>query len=286
MNSLIVLPEGCISEIISFTTPADAIRSSVISRGFKSAAESDIVWDKFLPSDHQQIVSRSVAPVVFDSKKDLYFRLSESPILLDEGKLVREEGRITLYFCKRLFPRFELGFWLDKTNGKKCYLLSARQLTISFSDNQFSWEHTFDADSRFPEVAFLNNVDLLDIRGRIGTRVLSSRTNYAAYLVFKVSERYHGLESTKARVRFVNQESEYEAVDRATTVILAARTPRNLKGRLPEKRTDGWLEVEIGKFYNGESGDDNGDVEARLLDSRPFHAKCGLMIEGVEFRPI
>ncbi|KAF3668702.1 putative F-box protein-like isoform X2 [Capsicum annuum] len=265
MNSLIVLPEGCISEIISFTTPADAIRSSVISRGFKSAAESDIVWDKFLPSDHQQIVSRSVAPVVFDSKKDLYFRLSESPILLDEGKL---------------------GFWLDKTNGKKCYLLSARQLTISFSDNQFSWEHTFDADSRFPEVAFLNNVDLLDIRGRIGTRVLSSRTNYAAYLVFKVSERYHGLESTKARVRFVNQESEYEAVDRATTVILAARMPRNLKGRLPEKRTDGWLEVEIGKFYNGESGDDNGDVEARLLDSRPFHAKCGLMIEGVEFRPI
>ncbi|KAM3356907.1 F-box protein PP2-B10 [Capsicum galapagoense] len=261
MNPLIVLPEGCISEIISFTTPADAIRSSVISRGFKSAAESDIVWDKFLPSDHQQIVSR-------------LFLTAKRTFTLDSLSL--------LSFLTRANCRV---FGL-KTNGKKCYLLSARQLTISFSDNQFSWEHTFDADSRFPEVAFLNSVDLLDIRGRIGTRVLSSRTNYAAYLVFKVSERYHGLESTKARVRFVNQESEYEAVDRATTVILAARTPRNLKGRLPEKRTDGWLEVEIGKFYNGESGDDNGDVEARLLDSRPFHAKCGLMIEGVEFRPI
>nr|XP_009799504.1 PREDICTED: F-box protein PP2-B10-like [Nicotiana sylvestris] len=58
-----------------------------------------------------------------------------------------------------------------------------------------------------------------------------------------------------------------------------------LKGKLPEKRTDGWLEVEIGNFYNGE-GDDNGDVEARLLDSRPFHAKCGLIIVGLEFRPI
>ncbi|CAN4120761.1 unnamed protein product [Withania somnifera] len=265
MNPFTDLPEGCISEIISFTTPKDAIRSSVISRGFKSAAEFDIVWDKFLPSDHQNTISRSVSPIVFDSKKDLFFRLCESPILLDEGKM---------------------SFWLVKTNGKKCYLLSARQLMISFSDNQLFWEHTTDADSRFTEVAFLNSVDLLDIRGKIGTRALSSRTNYAAYLVFKVSERYHGLESTNAMVRLVDQESEYDAEERATTVILAARAPRNLKGRLPEKRSDGWMEVEIGKFYNGESGDDNGDVEARLLDSRPFHGKCGLVIEGIEFRPI
>lgn len=263
MNPFTILAEGSISEIISFTTPTDAIRSSVISRGFKSAAESDVVWDKFLPSDHQHILSRSVSPLVFHNKKDLYFKLSHSTILLDEGKL---------------------SFWLDKTNGKKCYLLSARQLMISFSDTQLSWEHTFDAESRFSEVAFLNNVDLLDIRGKIGTRELSSRTNYAAYLVFKVSERYHGLESINAMVRFVDQENEDEAEERAATVILAARAPRNLKGRLPEKRIDGWLQVEIGKFYNGD--DDDGDVEARLLDSRPFHAKCGLIIEGIEFRPI
>ncbi|XP_006360349.1 F-box protein PP2-B1-like isoform X1 [Solanum tuberosum] len=234
MNPFTMLPEGCISEIISFTTPVDTIRSSVISRGFKAAAESDIVWDKFLPSDHQNIVSRSVSPILFDNKEDLYFRLSESPILLDEGKMQ--------------------SFWLDKTNGKKCYLLSSRQLTISFSDTELFWEHTFDADSRYPRQDW--------------------------------NSRYHGLELTNAMVRFVSQENEDEAEERATIVILAARAPRNLKGKLPEKRTDGWLEVEIGKFYNGESGDDNGDVEARLLDSRPFHAKVGLIIEGIEFRPI
>ncbi|XP_009619612.1 putative F-box protein PP2-B12 [Nicotiana tomentosiformis] len=264
LNPFTILPEGCISEIISFTTPADAARSSAISKGFKSAAESDVVWDKFLPSDHQDIVSTSVSVVVTDCKKDLYFRLSHSPILLREGRL---------------------SFWLDKTSGKKCYLLSARRLVISFSDIQLFWEWISDTDSRFPEVAFLNTVDLLDIRGKIGTRALSLGTKYAAYLVFKISERYHGLESTNAMVRFVNQESEDEAEKRATTVILAARAPRHLKGKLPEKRTDGWLEVEIGNFYNGE-GDDNGDVEAWLLDSRPFHAKCGLIIEGLEFCPI
>lgn len=61
----------------------------------------------------------------------------------------------------------------------------------------------------------------------------------------------------------------------------------NSVGRLPEKRIDEWLQVEIGMFYNGESGYDNGDVEARLLDSRPFHDNCGLIIEDIhEFRPI
>lgn len=88
LNPFTILPEGCISEIISFTTPADAARSSAISKGFKSAAESDVVWDKFLPSDHQDIVSTSVSVVVTDCKKDLYFRLSHSPILLREGRLV------------------------------------------------------------------------------------------------------------------------------------------------------------------------------------------------------
>ncbi|OIT22149.1 f-box protein pp2-b10, partial [Nicotiana attenuata] len=175
-------------------------------------------------------------------------------------------------------------FWVDKTSGKKCYLLSARRLVISFSDIQLFWEWISDTDSRFPDVAFPNTIDLLDIRGKIGTRALSPRTNYAAYLVFKTSERYHVLESTNAMVRFVNQESEDEAEKRATTVILAERAPRHIKGKLPEKRTDGWLEVEIGSFYNGE-GDDNGDVQAWLLDSRPFHANCGLIIERLEFRP-
>nr|XP_016500620.1 PREDICTED: F-box protein At2g02240-like isoform X1 [Nicotiana tabacum] len=121
LTTFTILPEGCISEIISLTIPADAARSSAISRGFKSAAESDVVWDKFLPSDHLDIVSRSVSVVVCDSEKDLYFRLSHSPILLHEGRLQ--------------------SFWLEKTSGKKFYLLSARRLVISFSDIQLFWDH-------------------------------------------------------------------------------------------------------------------------------------------------
>nr|XP_016461645.1 PREDICTED: F-box protein SKIP3-like isoform X3 [Nicotiana tabacum] len=88
MDYFRLLPEGCISEILSFTSPKDAVSSSAISRGFKSAAESDVVWEKFLPSDYQHIISKSDSLLVSSSKKELYFSLCDSPILTDGGKLM------------------------------------------------------------------------------------------------------------------------------------------------------------------------------------------------------
>jgi len=44
------LPEGCIADILSCTTPTDACRLSLVSKLFHSAAESDALWERFLPS--------------------------------------------------------------------------------------------------------------------------------------------------------------------------------------------------------------------------------------------
>ncbi|KAM3267330.1 hypothetical protein P3S67_032502 [Capsicum chacoense] len=62
----------------------------------------------------------------------------------------------------------------------------------------------------FPKVAYLANARSLDIRGIIGTEMLSLKTDYAAYLVFKLARKYYGLESANSIVRFVNYESEAE----------------------------------------------------------------------------
>jgi len=45
------LPEGCIAAILSGTTPVDACRLSLVSKTFCSAAESDTIWEHFIPSD-------------------------------------------------------------------------------------------------------------------------------------------------------------------------------------------------------------------------------------------
>ncbi|KAK4339695.1 hypothetical protein RND71_041157 [Anisodus tanguticus] len=49
--------------------------------------------------------------------------------------------------------------------------------------------------------------------------------------------------------------------------------------RMPHEREDGWLEIELGEFFNGGNGDE--EITMMLMD----HVKGGLVIEGIELRP-
>ncbi|XP_022756203.1 F-box protein At2g02240-like [Durio zibethinus] len=193
--SLNELPEGCIAEILSATTPADVCRFSRLSSTFRSAAASDSVWDSFLPSDYQTILSASCAhqadssSLTFSSKKHLFFYLSHNPILVDEGKK---------------------SFSLDKRSGKISYMIAPRDLLIAWGDVPAYWVWISHPEFRFKEVAKLNHVWWLEIRGKISTYKLSLHTNYAAYLVFKLRYAFgfdnHPVEvslNTWSRLKFV-----------------------------------------------------------------------------------
>lgn len=86
------LPEECISHIISFTSARDACRSSLVSPLFRSAADSDVVWEKFLPSDYKDFISQSVlipeTTLNAMRKKRLYFHLCNNPITIGNGNMV------------------------------------------------------------------------------------------------------------------------------------------------------------------------------------------------------
>ena len=88
------LPEGCISDIVALTTPKDACRACAVSSIFRAAAESNAVWERFLPSDYQAIIAQSSSSssstdsLNFSSKKQLYLSLSDNPILIDDNKKV------------------------------------------------------------------------------------------------------------------------------------------------------------------------------------------------------
>ncbi|PWA73045.1 F-box domain, cyclin-like protein [Artemisia annua] len=86
--SISVLPKGCISDILSLTLPRDASRAAAISKTFNTAADSDAVWEQFLPPDYRQVIARAVSPVnIFETKKELYMYLSDSHVLIDRGTL-------------------------------------------------------------------------------------------------------------------------------------------------------------------------------------------------------
>ncbi|KAG6526855.1 hypothetical protein ZIOFF_016858 [Zingiber officinale] len=86
------MPTECIAHVLSFTTPRDVCRASLVDKTFLAAVETDALWECFPPSDRVEILSRAVDPVEYASNKELYFRLY-NPILVDQAKMICSSGR-------------------------------------------------------------------------------------------------------------------------------------------------------------------------------------------------
>ncbi|KAM0941900.1 putative phloem protein [Dioscorea sansibarensis] len=251
------LPEECISHVLSQTSPEDVCRAAMVCPVFRSAADSDFIWEKFLPSDVDDILSRSVDRIEYSSKKELYFNLCD-PILIDDGKM---------------------SFSLEKSSGRKCCMLSPRQLRLE----DFEWISL--RDSRFLEVAELVDGPWLEIYGTLETKILSRQTFYVVHLVFSIVERSRGLDRFhKTMVKLGGNVSHRLGRFRGRK-----RKQPSSNGNLaavdvmePHRRPDGWMEIEIGEFYTG-AGDD-GEVKMCVVDNGARHIS-GLIIHGIDVRP-
>ncbi|KAK9180324.1 hypothetical protein WN943_029532 [Citrus x changshan-huyou] len=246
-----VLPAECILHIISLTTPRDACRLAVVSPAFKSAADSDVVWEKFLPSDYKLIISSSVSAsslITSLSKKDLYFHLCHHPILVNNGTM---------------------SFALEKEYGKKCYMVGARGLCIEWASTPNCWKWTSLPESRFPEVAelvYLMYFWFCEVSARLDTRILSHRTNYAA------GKPISGIQ----RTRIVSGVYIEGINDKGRQRLFQEPCKNTLQ--LIQDRKDGWMEIEMGEFFN-KNGDD-GTLLCSLHDFDKFGTS--LIIQGIE----
>ncbi|KAG6645959.1 F-box protein PP2-B15-like [Carya illinoinensis] len=272
-----MLPEDCVSTILSYTSPSDACRSSIVSSTFRSAAQSDDVWERFLPDDYEHVVSRLVTPLTFAKKKELFLLLC-NPVLIDAGKK---------------------SFKLEKHSGKKSYMLSARELSITWSDEPLYWSWRSIPESRFSEVAELRTTNWLEIHGRIKTQNLSPNTTYGAYLVLKIYDRAYGLDSIPSEIsvsvgdKICNGTAYLRHGDRKkqqmespfyinSIEMLRKRVAEGDGREVPRERDDGWMEIELGEFFSGE---DSEEVKMSLMEVKGYQLKGGLVIEGIEVRP-
>lgn len=130
--------------------------------------------------------------------------------------------------------------------------------------------------------------------------MLSRDTAYAAYIVFKTPVGSRGLDcppqkasiDTVAGKKIIRkvclQSYEGRHVNHRFIVPLTREYNKSYRrghGRnpvLPQERTDGWMELEMGVFYN-KDGDD-GEVRFSLLQTEGTW-KEGLIVQGIEIRP-
>ncbi|MBA0726056.1 hypothetical protein Golax_001906 [Gossypium laxum] len=269
---LTALPLDCVTLIISLTSPRDACRLSLVSTAFNSAAESDAVWESFLPSQYQELIPSSLS---FSSKKQLYLSLCENPLLIEAGRK---------------------SFWLERVSGKKCYMLSPRDLSIIWSDNTPDyWRWVSIPEARFDEVAELRSVCWFEIRGRISISMLSPMTHYKAYLVFQPNDVYGfdyfpvnlsvGVVGTEGSKRSAYLQPRKERRRRLYWPIREEQPTPGDDVQFPKARVDKWLEVEMGEFFN-EGCVDDGELEMSAVEIEGGNRKGGLIVQGIEIRAI
>ncbi|KAJ3672142.1 hypothetical protein LUZ60_006863 [Juncus effusus] len=277
------LPEDCVSHVISLTSPRTVCISATASPIFRSAADSDATWQRFMPSDCSSILARSVDPVEYSSKKDLFLRLCKSHVLIDGGLM---------------------SFGLESSSGKKCYMISARALEIVWGDSPKYWRWISLPDSRFEEVAELIEVCWLEIRGKISVNFLSPNTTYTCYLIYKLTDSSNGLGCPLGMISQQTSVSLNKQTNRSSVCLQSFHKRlggfRRFKkyrlmfnscetverseseAREGKEREDGWMEVEMGEIWCGEGVE--GEVEMSMSETKG-HWKSGLLVQGIEIRP-
>ncbi|XP_004287869.1 PREDICTED: F-box protein PP2-B10-like isoform X1 [Fragaria vesca subsp. vesca] len=228
----------------------------VMQYSMSTTTNMEIPWDD---SNIHEIISRAVPPVPhYSSPHDLYRSLCASPIFLDDGYL-------------------SLAY--DRATGKKCWMMGARLLLIDLAEIPDYWNWISLPESRFSQVAELRFVRRLKIKGSISTYMLSPRTTYVAYFVYKFSNTsrsgFHERPVSLRVVRVVN--TQRQVVAHHNRVFLIGEMASQAR-----TRSDGWMEIEFGEISYI---DDSATIECILEGSESFEGKRSLIVEGIELRP-
>ncbi|KAI3703943.1 hypothetical protein L1987_74140 [Smallanthus sonchifolius] len=184
--------------------------------------------------------------------------------------------------------------------GKTCFSLNKKgehSEMISFVecvDLEFKGKWSSEYNSRFGEAVQLA-LWRLRIHSKIQSQLVSSQTTYASYLVYKLPKDQSDF---KPPVKV--EDKEYLGSDHIWYIYLVSpKTPvigpkvdqnthnpvnrPKIKG-LPQQRNDGWMEVQIWEFQTATTT--NNIMINFELTSCGDSIPRGLIIQGVEFRPI
>ncbi|KAI7747009.1 hypothetical protein M8C21_012660 [Ambrosia artemisiifolia] len=231
-----------------------------------SDSDSYANWKEKSPTDFEDIMKRSKNSMQWTTKEEAYSIIRKGFLIIDD-KTSRH-----------------IWFSVDK-NGKKCYMLPAKAaLKYIYDGNMLSLP-----ESRFGEVVHCDS-DTIYIETEVQSQLVSSKTTYACYLVYKLPKDQSGFNAP------VGVDDSNSGDKTSYIYLVSAQTPvikpkddqnthkalnwLNYKG-LPRQRNDGWMEVQIWEW--GTTTTNYMKLELWPYDRKKFD---GFIIEGIEYRPI
>ncbi|KAM0070294.1 putative protein kinase RLK-Pelle-CrRLK1L-1 family [Helianthus debilis subsp. tardiflorus] len=234
-----------------------------------SDSDSDANWEEKLPTDYVDIMKLSKKRLWWRTKREVYS-------IMCRGFLITYDKR-----------KISIWFSLDK-NGKKCHMLSAAFIPLWVTIRE-----TFSTkQSRFGK-AVRCYYSKINISTKLESQLISSETTYACYLVYKLPEDQSRFEApVKVEDRQCDSGDKFwyiYLIGTPQTPLIRPKAGQNthnplhrpkIKG-LPQQRNDGWIEVKIWEFQAVTTV--IMDLALKLCDNKTF---SGLIMEGIEFRPI
>ncbi|KAI4364223.1 hypothetical protein MLD38_020345 [Melastoma candidum] len=140
------IPESCVAKVFLHLTPPEICNLARLNRAFRGAASSDSVWDKKLPGNYRDLLDL-LPPERYRnlSKKDIFALLSRPVAFHDGNKEV----------------------WVDRESGRVCMSISARAMAITGIDDRRYWNWVPTEESRFHEVAYLQQIWWFEVDGTV-----------------------------------------------------------------------------------------------------------------------
>ncbi|KAL0442338.1 UNVERIFIED_CONTAM: protein PHLOEM PROTEIN 2-LIKE A1 [Sesamum latifolium] len=159
-------------------------------------------------------------------------------------------------------------YWVEKGSNRNCFILFARDLSITWADDDRFWHWTLlkELSDECLAVAELLNVCWLEVHGRFEIANLSPGTMYEIVFVLKLKDTAYGLE-----------------VPVNLRLTLPDGSRQEHKENLKEKPRGQWIEIPAGEFNTSDKK--IGEIEFSLYEYEGGKWKRGLLIKGASIRP-
>ncbi|KAK4710667.1 hypothetical protein R3W88_005180 [Solanum pinnatisectum] len=160
-------------------------------------------------------------------------------------------------------------YWVDKKSNSNCFMLYARDLLITWAENNRFWHWPLvqeSSDVLLPAAELLD-VCWLEIHGRFNTTKLSPGLIYEVVFIVMLKDPAYGWENP------VN-----------LRLILPDGSKQGHTENMVEKPRGKWIEIPAGEFMTS-ADQKNGEIEFSLYEYEGGNWKKGLVIKGAVLRP-
>ncbi|KAK4440334.1 protein PHLOEM PROTEIN 2-LIKE A1 [Sesamum alatum] len=159
-------------------------------------------------------------------------------------------------------------YWVEKGSNRNCFILFARDLSITWADDDRFWHWPLlkESSDESLAVAELLNVCWLEVHGRFEIANLSPGTMYEIVFVLQLKDTAYGWE-----------------VPVNLRLTLPDGSRQQHRENLMEKPRGQWIEIPVGEFNTSDKK--IGEIEISLYEYEGGKWKRGLLIKGVSIRP-